>query len=83
MSAVQLVSLHRMYILLCFLLVTGFNPVTMVSWKMRGLSAKLARSICGVHLLVDTVKEDYGAGPKMGHVACRHVLPGVGSMGSP
>jgi hypothetical protein len=57
--------------------------VTTVSWKIRGLSAKRARSICGVHLLAGTVKEDYGAGPKMGLVTCRHVLPGVGSMGSP
>jgi hypothetical protein len=42
--------------------------VTTVSWKMRGLSAKRARSICGVHLLAGAVKEDYGAGPKMAHV---------------
>jgi hypothetical protein len=35
---------------------------------MRGLSAKRARSLCGVHLLAGAVKEDYGAGPKMVHV---------------
>jgi hypothetical protein len=50
---------------------------------MRSLSAKRTRCICGVHLLAGAVKEDYGAGPKMGYVMCRHVLPGVGSMGSP
>jgi hypothetical protein len=76
-----------MYICLCFSflsqVLTRRGLVTTVSWKMRGLSAKRARSICGVQLLAGAVKEDYGAGPKMGHVTCRHVLPGVGSMGSP
>jgi hypothetical protein len=76
-----------MYIGLCFSflsqVLTRRGLVTTVSWKMRGLSAKRARSICGVHLLAGAVKEDYGAGPKRGHVTYRHVLPGVVSMGSP
>jgi hypothetical protein len=67
----------------CHRFLTRRGLVTTVSWKIRGLSAKRARSICGVHLLVGAVKEDYGAGSKMGHVTCRPVLPGVGSMGSP
>jgi hypothetical protein len=50
---------------------------------MRGSSAKRAKSICGVHLLAGAVKEDYGAGPKMGHVSCRYVLPGVQNGPSP
>jgi hypothetical protein len=58
-------QLHRMYICLCF---PFLSQVTTVSWKMRGLSAKRARSICGVHLLAGAVKEDYEAGPKMAHV---------------
>jgi hypothetical protein len=63
---------HRMHICLCFpflsQVLTWRGLVTTVSWKMRGLSAKRARSICGVHLLAGAVKEDYGAGPNMGHV---------------
>jgi hypothetical protein len=53
-----------MYILLCFSflsqVLTRRGLVTTVSWKMKGLSAKRARSICGVHLLAGAVKEDYG-----------------------
>jgi hypothetical protein len=61
-----------MYICLCFSflsqVLTRRGLVTTVSWKMRGLSVKRARSICGVHLLAGAVKEDYVAGPKMAHV---------------
>jgi hypothetical protein len=76
-----------MYICFCFSflshVLTRRGLVTTVSWKIRGLSAKRARSICSVLLLAGAVKEDYGAGSKMGNVTCIHVLPGVESKGSP
>jgi hypothetical protein len=86
MSAVQSSTASYVHLFVFFLLLTGFNPTWFGHYGFledEGLSAKRARSICSVHLLAGAVKEDYGAGPKMGHVTCRHVLPGVGSMGSP
>jgi hypothetical protein len=76
MLVVQSSTVSYVHLFVFFLLVTGFNAAWSGLWKIRGLSAKRARSICGVHLLAGTVKEDYGAGSKI-------VLPDVGSMGSP
>jgi hypothetical protein len=77
-------SLHRMYILLCFLLlVTGFYPV----WfgHCGFLEMKKRRSGKG-HLLHAPrwcTERGLRTGLKMAHVLCRHVVPGVGSVGSP
>jgi hypothetical protein len=79
-----------MYICLCFSflsqVLTRRGLVTTVSWKMRGLSAKRVRSVCGVHLVAGAVKEDYGAGPKMAHVTadtCRQVWGAWGVQDGP
>jgi hypothetical protein len=56
-------AVHRIYICLCFSflskVLTRRGLITTVSWKMRGLSAKRARSICGVHLLAGAVKRSW------------------------
>jgi hypothetical protein len=76
-----------MYILLCFLLlVTGFYPV----WfghcgflETRSLPAEVGRGASAACTAYGALREDCGAGLKMAHVLCRHVVPGVGSVGSP
>jgi hypothetical protein len=79
-SAVQSSTASCVNMFAVSLLFTSFTRrglVTTFSWKMRGLSAKRARSICDVHLLPGAAR------PKMEHVTCKHVRPGVGSMRSP
>ena len=80
-------SLHCMYILLCFLLlVTGFYPVWFghcgfLETKKLACGG-WARSFCGMHRVWCTERR-LRTGLKMTHVLCRHVVRGVGSVGSP
>jgi hypothetical protein len=76
-------SLHRMYILLCFLLllVTGFYPV----WCGHcGFLEILPAEIGEGHLRHAPqwcTERGLRTGLKMAHVLCRHMVPGVGSPG--
>jgi hypothetical protein len=79
-------SLHRMYILLCFLLlVTGFYPVWFGHCGFLEMKKLAWRSGEGQLRHASRWCTEIGlrTGSKMAHVLCRHVVPGVGSVGSP
>jgi hypothetical protein len=86
MLAVQSSTASYVHVFVFFILVTGLNPAWFGYYGFLE-DEELVRHAGDKHLrcapLAGAVKEDYGAGPKMGHMTCRHVLPGVGSMGSP
>jgi hypothetical protein len=84
-GAVQSSTASYVHLFVFFFLVTGFNPAWFGHYGFL-VDEGHVRHADEKHLrctLAGAVKEDYGAGLKMGHAACTHVLPGVGSMGSP